>query len=485
MYGEMQRRIESLISEENKARNVRDFENGEFFVLKYNEQYINSDEEECAFCLKNSDQDQAIEHLKNMRDTADNRAFRQLYSCRKYIGKLIVFCKRIVRKCLKWYIEPICDQQSDFNRSALILTEKILSDVMALNTQLEIHQSKFKDLKTCLLKYSNLDQQIEFLQNMLREKNVELAEIQKQVNSLNEQQKCVASETSERIVHLEEKTHEAGGSLSLLREKINMHESRLEELQSNIGIFTNKIEVLDDKIKDTAPKYIFGDIMSSSQSGEDTIVAYILDSLKIPFNQCTYLDLGANHYKYMSNSYMFYRYGARGVLVEANPRLIPELKENRPGDVILNRCVTVKPEKNVDFFILNGDGLSAPDYLRVKECIARNPALEIEQIITVETITLDEILKTYFREPPILVSIDIEGNEVELLSTLVSSDKRPLIIIVENSLPYACGLRIDQKNKEILQAMESMGYGEYAFTGINFIFVDKNRISSADDVGEL
>ncbi len=43
-----------------------------------------------------------------------------------------------------------------------------------------------------------------------------------------------------------------------------------------------------------------------SQSGEDAILAYLFAVLGIPFAKCSYLDLGANRPKEMSNTYFFY-----------------------------------------------------------------------------------------------------------------------------------------------------------------------------------
>ena len=57
-------------------------------------------------------------NIDRLRGLAENRAFRHIYSCRRIIGPLIVFGKRVVRKLLKWYLEPVCDQQTDYNRIA-------------------------------------------------------------------------------------------------------------------------------------------------------------------------------------------------------------------------------------------------------------------------------------------------------------------------------------------------------------------------------
>lgn len=45
--------------------------------------------------------------------------YRDIYSCRPGIGKLIVFAKRVVRKVLKFLIEPITEEQTRFNSATV------------------------------------------------------------------------------------------------------------------------------------------------------------------------------------------------------------------------------------------------------------------------------------------------------------------------------------------------------------------------------
>ncbi len=46
-------------------------------------------------------------------------ADRPITSHRKIIGPIIVFFKKVVRKCLRWYINPIVDKQRSFNGAAV------------------------------------------------------------------------------------------------------------------------------------------------------------------------------------------------------------------------------------------------------------------------------------------------------------------------------------------------------------------------------
>lgn len=74
-----------------------------------------------------------------------------------------------------------------------------------------------------------------------------------------------------------------------------------------------------------------------------------MNFIGIDLKKVRYLDLGANHAKELSNSYAYYENGASGVLVEANPELIDELKEIRPRDIIVNKAIAFEDEKILIF----------------------------------------------------------------------------------------------------------------------------------------
>lgn len=55
--------------------------------------------------------------------------------------------------------------------------------------------------------------------------------------------------------------------------------------------------------------------------------------------QVRYFDIGANHYLRGSNSYLSYRRGGRGVLMEADPILCENLRKKRPEDQVLTAAI--------------------------------------------------------------------------------------------------------------------------------------------------
>lgn len=61
---------------------------------------------------------------QNLRDAnilSQTHYYRPIYSCRKWIGGFIVFGKKVARKLLKFLIEPVVEEQNQFN-SAVVRT---------------------------------------------------------------------------------------------------------------------------------------------------------------------------------------------------------------------------------------------------------------------------------------------------------------------------------------------------------------------------
>ncbi len=323
------------------------------------------------------------------------------------IGSFVVFIKKIIRRLLKWYIEPVCENQKVFNQAISSCNEDILSCVGGIATYYE-------------------------------EKNEEL-----RMKFLEYEERLVISNTE----------------LASIKEEINIVKEQVPELFSSI-------------------QNNWCNYACTSQSGEDKILAYIFTVLGVDIKKEFYLDLGANHAKELSNTYMFYKLGMRGVLVEANPSLIPELRFYRSEDIVINKCVASEGGKNIRFYVMNGDGLSCPDRNSIDEAIRINPTLRIENEIEVESITVNEIVEKYFVKPPLFVNVDIEGTEEEILRNYDYERYAPLCIIVER-IDYSLSIATKKRNDDIDLIMRENGYFEYAFTGINSIYINKSRLEGS------
>lgn len=213
--------------------------------------------------------------------------------------------------------------------------------------------------------------------------------------------------------------------------------------------------------------------LSYSQAGEDVVVMHLLNDIGI--KQIKYLDIGANKPTFGSNTYLFYSRGNTGVLVEADPSLIPRLKSYRKRDEILNIGVAVSEEKELEFYIFNEPGANT---FNKEEALKRDQQglHKIVDTIKVPLISINELIKNNFKTYPDFMSIDIEGLDLEVLKSL-DIVKYPIPIICVETCQYSTN-HIRPKDLSIGEFMKSIGYFAYGDTYINTIFVNENWFKS-------
>ena len=307
----------------------------------------------------------------------------------------------------------------------------------------------------------------------------ELQQLRQEVQNLQNKQKALEKQQEknfQRISQNAERSERSEKRLDCLEHYRRETEKRMksdDETTISLAHRTEQIETILKEQHFLKENLQLFNKKTYSQAGEDAILMYLCAMMGIAFSDCIYLDLGANKPIEMSNTYFFYEQGARGVLLEANPLLIPELKAKRPEDIILNQAVSGKSGEQVEFHILNLDGLSKIG--DISELLANNPEAELQQTISLETISYEEIIENYLNQKaPVILNLDTEGMEMEILQSIPWEKYRPLFIILE-MIPYSQKLSAGVKDQELLQYLASKDYLEYAFTGINSIFMDKRQ----------
>src|SRR5215212_1634234 len=89
--------------------------------------------------------------------------------------------------------------------------------------------------------------------------------------------------------------------------------------------------------------------ISYSQSGEDIIIDALFENFK--GKEKTYLDIGANDPVICNNTYLLYKKGWRGVLVEPDAAMCEVVKAKRPADTILNIGIGLSNESEAPFYV--------------------------------------------------------------------------------------------------------------------------------------
>jgi FkbM family methyltransferase len=205
---------------------------------------------------------------------------------------------------------------------------------------------------------------------------------------------------------------------------------------------------------------------SYAQCGEDLILQYLFMVLGI--DRIIYLDVGAHHPSYLSNTYLFYQNGGRGVCVEPDPSLYKEFSRKRPHDTHLNCGVGITAGE-ADFFIMSTSTLNTFS----KEEAERYQSWGHQRIlktIKMELKTINGIISQYLEEVPNLVSLDVEGLDFAIMQNFDFSKYRPEVFCLE-TLTYTED-KSERKLTAIIELMHENGYLTYADTYINTIFVD-------------
>ncbi len=215
---------------------------------------------------------------------------------------------------------------------------------------------------------------------------------------------------------------------------------------------------------------------SYSQFGEDRIVDNLREDLAI--KNFSYLDIGANNPQFISNTFLFYEKGMRGVLIEPNRSLCGKLKRERPEDTILNVGIgTGENQAEADFyqFGAEADGLSTFSKTEAEhwETVGMNgKKFKVEQVLRMPLLNVNHVVENYFTECPDFVSIDVEGWDLQILETFDFERFAPAIFCVETLAykPDGSTYRLT----EINEFFEKAGYFSFAETYANNIFVNRN-----------
>lgn len=189
---------------------------------------------------------------------------------------------------------------------------------------------------------------------------------------------------------------------------------------------------------------------SYSQCGEDMIVQHFLHQEK-----GTYVDVGAHHPKEFNNTYHFYEKGWRGILVEPLPKRCEELRTSRPEDTVMECGVGTLGKDNL--FLYEPDVLTS--FQR-----GWAPLAPISGTLSVDRFPLSEILS--MQPLTNLLSIDVEGSEMDVLASNAWERFRPLVVIVETKIYRGC----EVIEPEVTTFMHGQGYVTLGSSYINTLY---------------
>jgi FkbM family methyltransferase len=193
---------------------------------------------------------------------------------------------------------------------------------------------------------------------------------------------------------------------------------------------------------------------SYSQYGDDLVIDALLGCKK----NGVYIDVGANDPVELSNTYRFYKRGWRGIAVEPNPNLCQKFTLKRPGDEVINKGIGTK-SGFATFYVISPHSLSSFD----KKDADRNCRMfgaKITSEVDVYISPLATITAKYKNAD--LMSIDVEGRELDVINSNDWSKNRPKVITME----------IYYNGDLLKQMMEKLNYKLIYTNKADGIFID-------------
>lgn len=204
-----------------------------------------------------------------------------------------------------------------------------------------------------------------------------------------------------------------------------------------------------------------------ASGAEDAFMVAWFRALQCDPASIRYIDIGANHPIRLSNTYAFYRLGARGVLVEPDPDLAAELRRSRTGDTVISAGVAFDERSSATLFRLTArvyNTFIREEAERIVEASKAWPEEQRQSIVdavTVPLISLNEIISEHLGNRPHLISIDTEGADLPILRSLdLSLLSNPCFICIENGT-----------DAEVLTLLRPAGFGHVATTAANRLFM--------------
>jgi FkbM family methyltransferase len=165
-----------------------------------------------------------------------------------------------------------------------------------------------------------------------------------------------------------------------------------------------------------------------SQHGEDLILDEMLKNQKSGF----FVEVGCIDGRKFSNTLAFEERGWKGICVEAHDGYIQALTENRPNSVVCH-CAAGEADEDTVFYANARGSLSTLDKTKEKEWKKGYKdyfsGFEEQKVSKVRLSTLFNQLGVTDID---ILSLDIEGYEIEALKGLDLTKHKPKILVVES-----------------------------------------------------
>jgi FkbM family methyltransferase len=211
-----------------------------------------------------------------------------------------------------------------------------------------------------------------------------------------------------------------------------------------------------------------------SQCGEDI---FLNENIFKNYRNGTYIELGALDGVLYSNTKLFEdTLGWSGILIEPHPEKFKLLTENRPNNFLFNNLVSCNKEPlDFRYFLDNHAAVSGVENTLPNthfDTYFENEQYKnlLQNVIKITPVSLTEIIKQTKISHIDLLSLDVEGHELEVLQSWDFSV--PINVILIEMLG-----EVKEKEDECRKILINNGYVLYSIVAHNEVYILKNLIN--------
>lgn len=204
---------------------------------------------------------------------------------------------------------------------------------------------------------------------------------------------------------------------------------------------------------------------SYAQFGEDMILRSFFPGKTKGF----YIDVGASHPHFISNTHFFYLLGWRGINIDPNPKSIELFNKLRPLDINLELAVSDSNDEQT-FFTCSSSSLNTLSR-EMTSLRAKTMSIQFDSQKTITPKSLKAILDQYLPKDQKIdfLSVDAEGLDLNVLMSNDWEKYIPNMIIIEFQPDFDIN---NLGNDNIIKYLHSRGYELKCITPANLIFAN-------------
>lgn len=205
-------------------------------------------------------------------------------------------------------------------------------------------------------------------------------------------------------------------------------------------------------------------VVTWSQFGEDRLVTTLFDQNFAG----TFVDVGAFHPIYLSNTYNLYLKGWRGLAIDPNPQMEALFARFRPKDTFVHSAVGTQSDFVAMTVFEEGTFNCLNQHLEQVPEKFRKGALTL----SVPSKPLAAILSAYKVERMDFLNVDCEGADLEILQSNDWNRWKPRVVCVEDHAQ-------EWQSSEIARYMMERNYSLRYRMGLTSIFLSNKGLNGA------